>query len=63
MLNRQSYGSLSEKQEKVLERISRNARVAQLLVNDLLELGCAQKGIIRETPIKVKHVKIGRAHV
>ena len=56
LLNRQSYGSLSEKQEKVLKRISRNAKVAQVLVNDLLELGCAQKGIIRESPIKISSI-------
>ena len=56
LLNRSRFGSLSEKQEKVLKRISRNARVAQVLVNDLLELGCAQKGIIRETPIKISSI-------
>jgi signal transduction histidine kinase len=56
LLNRSRYGSLSEKQEKVLRRIQRNARTAQLLVNDMLELGCAQKGIIRESPIKVSSI-------
>jgi signal transduction histidine kinase len=56
LLNRRRYGSLSEKQEKVLGRILRNARVAQVLVNDLLELGCAQKGIIRESPIKISSI-------
>ena len=56
LLNRSRFGSLSEKQEKVLKRIIRNARVARVLVNDLLELGCAQKGIIRETPIKVSSI-------
>ncbi len=53
MLNTSRYGSLSEKQEKVLRRILRNAKVALVLVNDLLELGCAQKGIIRQSPIKI----------
>ena len=57
LLSRSSlYGSLSEKQEKVLRRIQRNARTAQLLVNDMLELGCVQKGIIREIPIKVSSI-------
>ena len=57
LLSRSSlYGSLSEKQEKVLRRIQRNARTAQLLVNDMLELGCVQKGIIRENPIKVSSI-------
>jgi signal transduction histidine kinase len=53
LLNTSRYGSLSEKQEKVLRRILRNAKVALVLVNDLLELGCAQKGIIRQSPIKI----------
>jgi len=57
LLSRSSlYGSLSEKQEKVLRRIQRNARTAQLLVNDMLELGCVQKGIIREIPIKASSI-------
>lgn len=56
LLNSHRYGSLSEKQENVLNRVLRNTRVAQVLVNDLLELGCAQKGIMDISPIKISSI-------
>ena len=33
------YGPLTRKQEKILNRILRNAKTTQVLVNDALELG------------------------
>jgi two-component system OmpR family sensor kinase len=42
----EKYGSLTEKQEKVLVRVLRNTKVAKRLVNDALELGRSRKGIV-----------------
>lgn len=39
------YGTLNEKQEKVLERVLRNTVVTRTLVNDALELGRSAEGI------------------
>lgn len=47
------YGSLTEKQEKVLERVLRNAIVTRTLVNDALELGRSEKGIINKKEFSV----------
>lgn len=46
---RDKYGSLTKKQETVLERILRNTIVTRTLVNDTLELGRSAKGIISKT--------------
>ncbi len=48
LLNRQEkYGSLTEKQERVLRRALRNNRVVKQLVDDALELGKSRKGVIK----------------
>ncbi len=47
LLDRQDmYGSLTEKQIKVLHRIVRNTLVTQRLVNDVLELGRSREGVM-----------------
>ena len=43
------YGPLTRKQEKILNRILRNAKTTQVLVNDALELGKAREGIVKLT--------------
>ena len=50
----EQYGPLTPKQEKVLNRLLRNTRAAQMLVHDALELGRSGKGIIAraETPLR-----------
>jgi signal transduction histidine kinase len=47
------YGPLTPRQEKVLARLLRNTRAAQLLVHDALELARSGKGLITraETPL------------
>jgi len=45
----EKYGSLTTKQEKVLNRILRNTRSTQVLVNDALELGKSREGIVKLT--------------
>jgi signal transduction histidine kinase len=42
------YGPLTEKQEKVLQRILRNTLVTKTLVNDALELGRSRRGILNK---------------
>ena len=47
LLNRQeSYGPLTDKQIKVLNRIIRNTLTTQRLVNDMLELGRSREGVM-----------------
>lgn len=54
LLNRQdSYGPLTDKQIKVLERIVRNARTTQRLVNDVLELGRSREGVMITTDFPI----------
>jgi len=54
LLTRQEkYGPLTEKQEKVLNRVLRNTRVTQTLVGDALELGRAREGIINPTQFRL----------
>lgn len=49
LLERQEkYGPLSKKQQKVLERVLRNTRVTQRLVNDAMEVGRSNEGIINK---------------
>ena len=43
---KEKYGNLTEKQLKVMHRILRNTRIAKGLVNDILEVGRSNKGII-----------------
>jgi len=40
------YGPLTEKQEKILMRMLRNTKLMQMLVNDVLELGRSEAGIV-----------------
>ncbi len=49
----EQYGPLTPRQEKVLARLLRNTRAAQLLVHDALELSRSERGMIRrtETPL------------
>lgn len=42
----EKYGPLTAKQKKVLKRTLRNTRIAQTLVNDVLELGKSREGIV-----------------
>lgn len=42
----EKYGPLTEKQKKVLQRALRNTKVTQTLVNDALEIGRSNEGII-----------------
>jgi two-component system OmpR family sensor kinase len=48
-----TYGPLTEKQEKVLRRTLRNTRVIQALVNDSLELERSKGGVINVTRLSV----------
>ncbi|RLJ05631.1 MAG: sensor histidine kinase, partial [Candidatus Aenigmatarchaeota archaeon] len=50
---REKYGSLTEKQEKVLARAQRNTKVIQSLVNDILELGRSREGIVSLKSLKL----------
>jgi len=43
------YGPLTEKQLKVLKRALRNTLVTRTLVNDALELGRSNQGVMRKT--------------
>jgi len=45
----ENYGTLTEKQKKVLERTLRNTRATRMLVNDVLELERSGEGIINLT--------------
>lgn len=57
LLTRQDkYGSLSDKQEKILARTLRNTKVVQTLVNDTLELGRSGAGVITPIPAKISDV-------
>jgi signal transduction histidine kinase len=60
LLNRQdSYGPLTEKQEKVLKRIIRNTLTTQRLVNDALELGRSREGVMIKRDFKVSSLVVG----
>ena len=48
-----TYGTLTEKQEKVLRRTLRNTRVIQALVNDSLELERSKEGVVNVTQLRV----------
>ena len=47
------YGPLTEKQQKVLERALRNTKITRLLVNDALEVGRSNEGIINKSNFPV----------
>ncbi|MGA1791588.1 MAG: sensor histidine kinase [bacterium] len=42
------YGKLSERQQRILQRALRNTKIAKTLVNDMLEVGRANEGIIKK---------------
>ncbi len=47
LLKRQdTYGPLTEKQQKVIKRIIRNTLTTQRLVNDVMELGRSREGVV-----------------
>jgi two-component system OmpR family sensor kinase len=48
-----TYGPLTEKQEKVLRRTLRNTKVIQALVNDSLELEKSKEGVVNVTRLRV----------
>jgi len=48
LLRENKYGSLTEKQKKVLHRVLRNTKITQTLVNDTLEVGRSTEGIMNE---------------
>ena len=52
----EKYGPLTEQQDKVLKRVLRNTKVAQTLVNDTLELGRSQSGVISLKKIKLSNL-------
>ncbi|MFP3929225.1 MAG: sensor histidine kinase [Desulfobacteraceae bacterium] len=47
------YGPLTDKQRKVLTRILRNTKVTKALVNDAMEIGRADQGIINKDRFKI----------
>lgn len=49
----EKYGQLTEKQKKVLHRVLRNTKVTKSLVNDAMEIGRANKGIIMQDSFQV----------
>jgi len=53
---REKYGSLTEKQEKVLARALRNTKVIRCLVNDILELGRSREGIVSLKSLKLSNL-------
>jgi two-component system OmpR family sensor kinase len=53
MQKRDKYGPLTDKQMKVMERVLRNTIVTRRLVNDALELGRSNEGIINKTEFTV----------
>lgn len=60
LLTRQEkYGPLTPKQEKALHRVLRNTRLTRQLVADALELGRAEAGILRPSPVPVSQLLIG----
>lgn len=54
LLNHQEkYGSLADKQVKVLKRALRNTKVTQKLVEDALELGRSERGIMNLSTVQI----------
>ena len=47
------YGPLTEKQEKILSMALKNTKMAQNLVNDVMELGMAREGVFKYVYCKV----------
>jgi two-component system OmpR family sensor kinase len=54
LLNKaERYGPLTSAQERVLQRVLRNAKSAQHLVDDTLEVGRSEAGAIHAQPVKL----------
>jgi signal transduction histidine kinase len=53
LLKAEKYGPLTAQQQKVLQRILRNTKIAQNLVDDTLEMGRSKTGAIHAKPIKL----------
>lgn len=49
----EKYGGLTEKQKKVLSRVLRNTKVTKSLVNDAMEIGRSNQGIIYKECFRV----------
>ncbi len=49
----EKYGSLTEKQKKVLNRVLRNTKVTKSLVNDAMEIGRSNQGIIYKEHFRI----------
>ena len=56
LLRENKYGSLTEKQKKVLHRVLRNTKITQTLVNDTLEVGKSTEGIINKNIFPISHL-------
>lgn len=60
LLNKQEkFGSISEKQEKVLRRILRNTLVTKQLVDDTMEIGRSSKGIMNTSVFQLSELVEG----
>jgi len=55
MTRPEKYGSITDKQERVLKRALRNIRITRTLVNDTLELGRAREGILNFSKFKISY--------
>ena len=56
LLNKtETYGPLTEKQEKVLSRLLRNARIGQTLLRDVLELRRCPDGGVKHTSVMLSN--------
>ncbi|MBW1788686.1 MAG: HAMP domain-containing histidine kinase [Deltaproteobacteria bacterium] len=55
MTRPEKYGSITDKQERVLQRALRNIRITRTLVNDTLELGRAREGILNFSKFKISY--------
>jgi two-component system, OmpR family, sensor kinase len=62
LTRREKYGPLTQDQEKVLIRTSRNVKLLQALVNDILELGRSRAGVNTIIASKISEL-IGQSFV
>jgi signal transduction histidine kinase len=49
----EKYGTLTDKQRKVLNRVLRNTKITKSLVNDAMEIGRANQGIIYKEQFRI----------
>ena len=50
------YGSLTEKQDRVLHRVLRNTKIVQTLVDEILELGRSGKGVVDLEKVRLSDI-------